>query len=85
MGKQFGDQWERDLVYGIDEGNPLSEDQVYEINENAEGILHMKDKTDAFVYGALDINDWKVVSEISFDSFMNYICRTALCFILSLV
>ena len=58
------------LVYGIDEGNLLSEDQVYKINENAEGILHMKgDKTEAFVYGSLDINDWKVVSKISFDSF----------------
>lgn len=59
-----------DLVYGIDEGNLLSEDQVYKINENAEGILHMKgDKTEAFVYGSLDIKDWKVVSKISFDSF----------------
>lgn len=67
-----------DLVYGIDEGNPLSEDQVYEINENAEGILHMKDKTDAFVYGALDINDWKVVSEISFDSFYELYMQNSL-------
>lgn len=58
------------LVYGIDEGNLLSEEQVCKINENAEGILHMKgDKTKALVYGTLDINDWKVVSQISFDSF----------------
>lgn len=41
---------------------------IHQITKNNKGIIFRKDTNDAYIYGTLDINDWKIVSEVSFDS-----------------
>lgn len=43
-------------------------DDIHQITKNNKGIIFRKDTNDAYIYGTLDINDWKIVSEVSFDS-----------------
>lgn len=62
-----------DLVYGKAETDFLTEEQLAKTSGVEEGIIHMEDDMSrAFVYGTLDINDWKVVSAISFSSFYEF-------------
>lgn len=61
------------LVYGEGGTDILTEEQLAKTSGVEEGIIHMEDDmTRAFVYGTLDINDWKVVSAISFSSFYEF-------------
>lgn len=46
----------------------LMPEEIRQITENNKGIVFRKDTNDAYIYGTLDINDWKIVSEVSFDS-----------------
>lgn len=61
------------VIYGTEDERLLTKKQLQKANDEPQGILHVEDEiTKAFVYGALDINDWKVVSAISFDSFYEF-------------
>lgn len=49
--------------------------KLAEVKAGESGMLGTEDVKTAFVYGALDINDWIVVSDISFGSFYDVFLR----------
>lgn len=58
-----------DDIDNIDKSdNGLTAEEIRQITQNRKGIVFRKDTNDAYIYGTLDINDWKIVSEVSFDS-----------------
>lgn len=56
------------LTGGDKKENCLKPEEIRRITENNKGIVFREDTNDAYIYGTLDINDWKIVSEVSFDS-----------------
>ena len=59
----------KELLTGSDKKeNSLKPEEIRRITENNKGIVFREDTNDAYIYGTLDINDWKIVSEVSFDS-----------------
>lgn len=74
------------LVYG-EEADIFTEEQLARTYDTEEGIIHVDDDmTRAFVYGTLDINDWKVVSAVSFMSFYeNYMQNSQILYVLIFV
>lgn len=59
----------KELLTGSDKKeNSLNPEEIRRITENNKGIVFREDTNDAYIYGTLDINDWKIVSEVSFDS-----------------
>lgn len=59
----------KELLTGSDKKeNSLNPEEIRRITENNKGIVFREDTNDAYIYGTLDINDWKIVSEVSFNS-----------------
>ena len=75
-----------ELVYGDLEEGTVKEEELAQISENEKGIILTDNIRQALVYGSLDINDWKVVSMLSFDvSYNNYLQNTRiLCLLIAL-
>lgn len=72
-----------EILYGQTDDTVLTRKQLMGLKEARSGIIHTEDVEKAFVYGTLDINDWIVVSTISFESFYDfYLKNTRILYVL---
>lgn len=74
---------EGELVYGALGAEVMTRQELKEISDNEKGIILTDNIRQAFIYGSLDINNWKVVSVLSFEaSYDVYLQNNRMMFVL---
>ncbi|MDO4273630.1 MAG: histidine kinase [Eubacteriales bacterium] len=65
------------VLCGSWEDTPLTKGQIQGLSREESGIIRTEDVRNAFVYGTLSINDWVVISNISFESYHDFYIRNS--------
>lgn len=63
------------VLCGKWEDTSLAKEQLNSFPQNQSGIIYTENVKNAFVYGTLSINDWVVLSNISFESYYDVYIR----------
>ncbi len=67
-GKSFVMDTDGTILYGDSEDVSLKESEIQEIIGKESGVIIKNGSNDAYIYGTLNVEDWNIVNEVSFET-----------------